>query len=93
MTHIYNDYNKKGNSSIFGTNFGELRVIRNAWYDNRNQYNPIIIPAVHLEMGFHDNKSNAILLRSIQFRESSAEELAQAVIEFFNERNSEASNE
>ena len=87
MSKIYKNYNSNGSSRILGSNLGVLRVIRNAWYNNRTIENPIIIPAVNLDMGFPDNSSDARLLRSIPFRESASEELAQAVIEFFNEKN------
>ena len=87
MFEIYKNYTGSGKSSLCGTNIGALQEIRNAWYNNKTSDNPIIIPAVHLEMGSSVNNSNATLLRSIQFRESASEELAQAVIEFFNEKN------
>ena len=87
MFKSYKNYTSDGLSSIWGTNLGVLRVIRNAWYNNKTIENPIIIPAVNLDMGFLSNNSDARLLRSIQYRESTAEELAQAIIEFFNEKN------
>ncbi len=73
-------------SAIIGSNFGVLRVLRNVWYNNRN-LNPITIPAVRLEMGFHTNSKDSRILRSIGAREDAASELCQAVIEFFNEKN------
>ena len=87
MAKIYTNYNVDGFSQIIGFNKGVLRVIRNAWYNNRALDSPIIIPAVYLDMGFPNNNSDALWLRSIPFRESAAEELAQAIIEFFNEKN------
>ena len=87
MFGVYKNYIGSGKSSIIGSNLGELREIRNAWYNKGTPDNTKAIPAVHIEMGFHDNKSNARLLRSIPFRESASEELAQAVIEFFDEKN------
>ncbi len=73
-------------SAIIGSNYGELRVLRNVWYNNRN-YNPITIPAVRLEMGFYTSQKDSRVLRSIGAREDAASELCQAVIEFFNEKN------
>ena len=87
MFEIYKNYTGSGKSSLYGTNIGELREIRNAWYNNKTSDNPIIIPAVHLQMGYPSYNSNATLLRSIQFRESASEELTQAIIDFFDERN------
>lgn len=86
MSKIYKNYNSSGSSRIFGSNLGVLRVIRNAWYNNKTIENPVIIPAVNLDIGFPDSNSNASSLRLIPFRESASEELAQAVIEFFDEK-------
>ncbi len=76
----------RGGTSLMGANFGELRPIRNAWYNDKNVHNidpPLTIPAALMELAFHDTAYDARLIRELGFRHDIARGMLSAFIRFY----------
>lgn len=70
-----------------GANFGELRPIRNAWYNDAvvdGLPDPTTIPAFLIELAFHDTPYDASFIREADFREESARAMLVGLIRHFN---------
>ena len=71
------------NDGVIGADFGELRAIRNGWYNDVNTYgvaNPMTIPAALMEVGFHDQSYDASFLREVFFRRDVARGILAGII-------------
>ena len=59
------------NNGIWGANFGELRAIRNGWYEDVNTHAiepPLTIPAMLMEVAFHSEDYDSMFIRELGFR-------------------------
>lgn len=73
-----------------GANFGELRPIRNAWYNDAvvdGLPEPTTIPAFLIELAFHDTPYDASFIREADFREESARAMLVGLIRHFSGTN------
>ncbi|MDX9719155.1 MAG: hypothetical protein RBU37_00300 [Myxococcota bacterium] len=80
------DANWPMGSNLQGADFGELRAIRNAWYEDVNTHHidpPMAIPAALMEFAFHDTAYDARLIREQGFREDIARGMLVAVLRFY----------
>ncbi|PIW01922.1 MAG: hypothetical protein COW42_03390 [Deltaproteobacteria bacterium CG17_big_fil_post_rev_8_21_14_2_50_63_7] len=72
---------------VIGANFGELRAIRNAWYEDVNTHNispPVSVPAALMEVAYHDTAYDASLLRTLEYRQDVARGLLVGLIRALN---------
>ncbi len=70
-----NDWQDGG---VWGANFGELRPITQAW----NVDPDVVIPAVLVELAFHDNSTDARALREDRFRADAARALYRGILHY-----------
>ena len=71
----------------WGANFGELRAIRNGWYEDVHTHeisSPMTIPAVLMEVAFHDMAYDAGFIRELRFRHDVARGFLAGLIQFLN---------
>ncbi|MFU8803887.1 MAG: hypothetical protein ACNA8W_08780 [Bradymonadaceae bacterium] len=74
------------NAGIFGANFGELRPFREGWkadVDGRNPSDPLSIPALLMEIAFHDVEGDGLYLREMGFRHEVARGFLVGLIRHF----------
>ena len=70
-------------SGLSACNFGEIRPARTAWYNNRSKSSAIVIPSTLMEAAYHDNASDASVLRDQKFRFYGARGILVGMIQHF----------
>ncbi len=63
---------------LWGADFGELRPIARAWQDDSS----VAVPAVLLELAFHDDAADTSFLREDRFRRDSARAIYRGLLRF-----------
>ena len=78
----YVDSGWKGTSNLYAAGFGELRPVRNAWYNNKSN-SPLIIPVLLIETAFHDNETDGRYIRETNTRFWGARGIMTGIIQHF----------